>query len=253
MLINAVAPGPTKTAMFDQLPQSRIDEFNRLVFARRFAEPDEIAKVIEWLALDAPEYVNGACIDDASGGYHRARVPGGVGCSGEALRHRVQHHLGRLGARQCQLLVKDQERHATDALTANAGVKCGDLLQRGGFRASTARVASASRPHSAAIATSTSISPTKRPSTTVSLEQVDFDDGIGMAAAFDALRIGDEGVRHQQRVRLPLDAVEVEREPGVAAGALTLRKFPPLALRAAEFGFQIGLAVGAFGRRFGFN
>jgi NAD(P)-dependent dehydrogenase (short-subunit alcohol dehydrogenase family) len=71
VMVNAVAPGPTKTAMFDQLPQSRIDEFNRLVFARRFAEPDEIAQVIEWLALDAPEYVNGACIDAASGGYLR--------------------------------------------------------------------------------------------------------------------------------------------------------------------------------------
>jgi NAD(P)-dependent dehydrogenase (short-subunit alcohol dehydrogenase family) len=71
VLVNAVAPGPTKTAMFDRLPQSRIDEFNRLVFAKRFAEPDEIARVIEWLALDAPEYVNGACIDAASGGYLR--------------------------------------------------------------------------------------------------------------------------------------------------------------------------------------
>lgn len=71
ILVNAVAPGPTKTDMFDQLPQSRIDEFNRLVFARRFADPDEIAQVIEWLALDAPEYVNGACVDAASGGYLR--------------------------------------------------------------------------------------------------------------------------------------------------------------------------------------
>jgi NAD(P)-dependent dehydrogenase (short-subunit alcohol dehydrogenase family) len=71
IMVNAVAPGPTKTAMFDQLPQSRIDEFNRLVFAKRFAEPDEIAGVIEWLALDAPEYVNGSCIDAASGGYLR--------------------------------------------------------------------------------------------------------------------------------------------------------------------------------------
>jgi NAD(P)-dependent dehydrogenase (short-subunit alcohol dehydrogenase family) len=69
--INAIAPGPTKTAMFAQLPQSRIDEFNRVVFAGRFAEPEEIAQVIEWLALDAPEYVNGACIDAASGGYMR--------------------------------------------------------------------------------------------------------------------------------------------------------------------------------------
>ena len=71
VLVNAVAPGPTKTSMFDKLPQSRIDEFNRIVFAGRFAEPDEIAKVIEWLALDAPEYVNGSCVDAASGGYLR--------------------------------------------------------------------------------------------------------------------------------------------------------------------------------------
>jgi 3-oxoacyl-[acyl-carrier protein] reductase len=71
VLVNAVAPGPTKTSMFDQLPQSRIDEFNRIVFARRFAEPDEIARVIEWLALDSPEYVNGSCVDAASGGYLR--------------------------------------------------------------------------------------------------------------------------------------------------------------------------------------
>lgn len=71
VMVNAVAPGPTKTAMFDQLPQSRVDEFNRLVFAKRFAEPDEIAQVIEWLALDAPEYANGSCVDAASGGYLR--------------------------------------------------------------------------------------------------------------------------------------------------------------------------------------
>lgn len=71
VMINAVAPGLTKTGMFDQLPQSRKEEFNRLVFARRFADADEIAKVIEWLALDAPEYVNGSCVDAASGGYLR--------------------------------------------------------------------------------------------------------------------------------------------------------------------------------------
>jgi len=71
IMVNAVAPGPTKTSMFDQLPPSRIDEFNRIVFAGRFAEPDEMAKVIEWLALDSPEYVNGSCVDAASGGYLR--------------------------------------------------------------------------------------------------------------------------------------------------------------------------------------
>jgi hypothetical protein len=39
------------------------------VFAKRFAEPDEIGQVIEWLSLDAPEYVNVACLDAAGGGY----------------------------------------------------------------------------------------------------------------------------------------------------------------------------------------
>ncbi|MDW8312722.1 MAG: SDR family oxidoreductase, partial [Burkholderiales bacterium] len=67
VLVNAVAPGPTKTGMFDRLPPERIAEFERLVLARRFAEPDEVACVIEWLALDAPEYVNGATIDVTSG------------------------------------------------------------------------------------------------------------------------------------------------------------------------------------------
>lgn len=71
VLVNAVAPGPTKTDMFDRLPRSRIEAFERAVLARRFAEPDEVARVIEWLALDAPAYVNGATIDVNSGAYLR--------------------------------------------------------------------------------------------------------------------------------------------------------------------------------------
>ncbi len=71
LLINTVAPGPTKTSMFERLPASRIEEFERLVLAGRFAEPDEVARVIEWLALDAPAYVNGSTIDVASGAYLR--------------------------------------------------------------------------------------------------------------------------------------------------------------------------------------
>lgn len=71
VLVNAVAPGPTKTDMFDRLPRSRIEAFERTVLARRFAEPDEVARVIEWLALDAPVYVNGATLDVTSGAYLR--------------------------------------------------------------------------------------------------------------------------------------------------------------------------------------
>ena len=71
ILVNACAPGPTRTDMFDRLPESRIREFEARVLAGRFAEPDEVAQVIEWLALDAPPYVNGATIDVTSGAYLR--------------------------------------------------------------------------------------------------------------------------------------------------------------------------------------
>ena len=100
VLINAVAPGPTKTAMFDQLPQSRIDEFNRLVFARRFAEPDEIAKVIEWLALDAPEYVNGAHRRGRAVATCAGAVTGGRACGVQARLFVIASASPRAAGRQ---------------------------------------------------------------------------------------------------------------------------------------------------------
>lgn len=71
ILVNAVAPGPTRTHMYDQLPQSRRDEVMRSVYSGRVCEPDEVAAVIFWLGSQSPEYVNGATIDVNDGSYPR--------------------------------------------------------------------------------------------------------------------------------------------------------------------------------------
>jgi 3-oxoacyl-[acyl-carrier protein] reductase len=46
ILVNAVAPGPTKTVMYDQLPQSRRDDVMRAVYSGRVCEPEEVASAI---------------------------------------------------------------------------------------------------------------------------------------------------------------------------------------------------------------
>jgi 3-oxoacyl-[acyl-carrier protein] reductase len=71
VLVNAVAPGPTKTRMYDQLPQSRRDEVMRTVYSRRVCQPEEVAQAIFWLGSLCPEYVNGTTLDVNNGSYPR--------------------------------------------------------------------------------------------------------------------------------------------------------------------------------------
>ena len=71
ILVNAVAPGPTLTAMYEQLPQSRKDAVMRSVHAGRACTPDEVARVILWLGSSSPEYLSGATVDVNSGSYPR--------------------------------------------------------------------------------------------------------------------------------------------------------------------------------------
>ena len=71
ILVNAVAPGPTKTVMYDQLPQSRRDDVMRAVYSGRVCEPEEVASAIFWLGSDCPEYVNGTTLDVNNGSYPR--------------------------------------------------------------------------------------------------------------------------------------------------------------------------------------
>ena len=61
--VNCVAPSPVETDMQKDNSQERKAEFKKTVVSGRFANADEIAKVIIWLATDCPEYVNGTTID----------------------------------------------------------------------------------------------------------------------------------------------------------------------------------------------
>ena len=71
ILVNAVAPGPTQTAMYDQLPQSRKDGVMRSVHSGRVCRPEEVAAAILWLGSACPEYVNGTTLDVNNGSYPR--------------------------------------------------------------------------------------------------------------------------------------------------------------------------------------
>jgi len=71
ILVNAVAPGPTLTAMYEQLPQSRKDGVMRSVHAGRACSPEEVAEVVAWLGTASPVYLSGTTVDVNSGSYPR--------------------------------------------------------------------------------------------------------------------------------------------------------------------------------------
>lgn len=71
ILVNAVAPGPTLTDMYEQLPQSRKDAVMRAVYSGRPCRPEEVAQAIFWLGTSSPDYLSGATIDVNNGSYPR--------------------------------------------------------------------------------------------------------------------------------------------------------------------------------------
>ena len=71
IVINTVAPGPVETEMMNVIPEQRKKDIKSSVFIDRFAEPEEVAKTIYWLATDSPEYINGTCIDINNGAFPR--------------------------------------------------------------------------------------------------------------------------------------------------------------------------------------
>ena len=60
--VNAVAPGWVNTEMNKELPKDLIQEETEKIYKKRFAEPEEIAKVICFLASEDAEYINGTVI-----------------------------------------------------------------------------------------------------------------------------------------------------------------------------------------------
>ncbi|SDI03058.1 beta-ketoacyl-ACP reductase [Agrococcus jejuensis] len=59
---NVVAPGFIETDMTDALPEAQQAQYRSQIPAGRFASPEEVAKVITWLASDDAAYVSGAVI-----------------------------------------------------------------------------------------------------------------------------------------------------------------------------------------------
>ena len=54
-----VAPGFIETDMTAELPEAQQAEYKKSIPAGRFATPDEVAKVIVWLAGDDAAYISG--------------------------------------------------------------------------------------------------------------------------------------------------------------------------------------------------
>ena len=66
--MNAVAPGWVNTRMNDGLDKDYIESETAKIYINRFAQPEEIAKVIYFLCSEDASYVDGAVLT-VDGGY----------------------------------------------------------------------------------------------------------------------------------------------------------------------------------------
>lgn len=58
----AVSPGPVKTKMAEAIPEDRKRHYMETIPMKRFAEPDEIARVVKFLASPNAEYMTGTVV-----------------------------------------------------------------------------------------------------------------------------------------------------------------------------------------------
>lgn len=68
ILVNSIAPGWVNTDMNEDLPEDFVKEETQHVWLKRFAEPEEIAKAVLFLASDDSSYITGTTLI-VDGGY----------------------------------------------------------------------------------------------------------------------------------------------------------------------------------------
>lgn len=67
--VNCIAPGWVNTEMNKELPEDFVKEETERILVRRFAEPEEIAKVVAFLASEDASFVNSTVIKVDGGWY----------------------------------------------------------------------------------------------------------------------------------------------------------------------------------------
>jgi NAD(P)-dependent dehydrogenase (short-subunit alcohol dehydrogenase family) len=60
--VNAVAPGPTRTRMMEEVPEEMVTSLALLAPAGRVAEPEELASAIVFLASDDASFIHGVTL-----------------------------------------------------------------------------------------------------------------------------------------------------------------------------------------------
>jgi len=65
--VNAIAPGPIKTAMADKIPKDRQEDYKNKIPMRRFAETEEVVSLVNLLISSDSSYMTGSVIT-ADGG-----------------------------------------------------------------------------------------------------------------------------------------------------------------------------------------
>ena len=67
--VNCVAPGWVNTEMNDELPEDFVKSETERILVKRFAEPEEIAKAVYFLASEDASFINGTVLKVDGGWY----------------------------------------------------------------------------------------------------------------------------------------------------------------------------------------